>query len=151
MNKKEKLARDIVFRPAYDKRHSDPMKNYGISGVDILFILKGEKGAVSFVIFTGWHLPHIEKDYERKGLQAGVEYRCSRPMPADLGYHSIKKLHNYLIKHDKCEFTRTGYCYYDGSTMNAQKPFDILVRKGGEALWKYLEKYYRSVFDKVKI
>ena len=143
------LKRKIEFRPAFDKRHSDPNKNYGIHGVDMKFILSGRKGTVVFVLFTGWQLPHVEKEFEEKGLKSGVEYRCSRPLPADLGYHSIKRLNEYDTQLQNCNYVRTGKCYYDGSSLSAEKPFNILVEQGLEKLWEFLEDYYVSVFDKM--
>jgi len=56
------LTREIKFSPAYDKRDPDPSKNYGIHGVTITFLLKGEKGAVQFVLYTNWHLPHVDHE-----------------------------------------------------------------------------------------
>jgi len=35
-------------------------------------------------------------------------------------------------------------CYYDGSSLGAQKVFDILVEKGDEGVWEYMEKYYEN-------
>ena len=40
------MERIIKFHQAYDKRHPNPSKNYGIHGVDLVFVLKGELGAV---------------------------------------------------------------------------------------------------------
>jgi len=37
-----KLERIVDFSPAFDKRHKDPKKNYGIGAVLIRFVLKGE-------------------------------------------------------------------------------------------------------------
>lgn len=60
------MEKIIKFAPAYDKRHSDPKKNYGVHGVELKFILKGEEGAVQFVIFTNWMLPNVQKEQDAK-------------------------------------------------------------------------------------
>ncbi len=63
-------------------------------------------------------------------------------MPADVGYHSkVPQYEDQRRMTDNCEFT-DGVCYYDGSTMHADKVFDILTEEGSEGVWKYLESYY---------
>jgi len=46
-----------------------------------------------------------------------------------------------------CPFLGGKECYYDGSSLNSQDAFYVLVNCGEEALWKFLEGYYKSVFD----
>lgn len=41
-------------------------------------------------------------------------------------------------------------CYYDGSSLNAERVFDILVEKGSDGVWKYLEEYYIDTFGKLE-
>lgn len=41
--------RIVEFTPAFDKRSSDPSKDYGIHGVDMRMVLKGENAATQFV------------------------------------------------------------------------------------------------------
>lgn len=43
------MKQEIKVIPAFDKRHADPSKNYGIHGAEMLFILTGEKGAVVLI------------------------------------------------------------------------------------------------------
>ena len=54
--------RIVEFTPAFDKRSSDPSKDYGIHGVDMRMVLKGENAATQFVLFTNWHLPHVHDE-----------------------------------------------------------------------------------------
>jgi hypothetical protein len=81
-----------VIRPAFDKRHADPDKNYGIHGAEMLFVLKGELGAVQFVLYTNWMLPHIYEEWKK---EYGDRWPCvfSKPIPADVGYHSPKPMY----------------------------------------------------------
>lgn len=85
------------FYPAYDKRDPDPKKNYGIHGVNLRMVLKGPLGAVQFLLFTNWQLPHITKEKHERVLSGKVDESWLRvlfePMPADLGYHSPKPLY----------------------------------------------------------
>ena len=54
------FTKEITIAPAYDKRNIDPKKNYGgIHGCEMRFVLKGECGAVQFVLYTNWQLPHL--------------------------------------------------------------------------------------------
>ena len=46
----------VFFDPAWDKRHHDPNKNYGIGSMRCRMILKGKEGAVHFVFSTGMFL-----------------------------------------------------------------------------------------------
>jgi hypothetical protein len=172
------LERIVQFEPAYDKRSPDPEKNYGIRGVMMRMVLKGPEGAVQFLVYTNWQLPHITKEAIKRAKKAtdlDLELKCFwQPMAADLGYHSktpmyegqepmgssTMKIEEDVTKEglerfqfDKqptgtftpCEFT-DGPCYYDGSGLHAERVFDILVSKGGEAVWKYMEECYYSQF-----
>lgn len=144
----EKFEKIIQFDAAYDKRHKDPKKNYGIHGVTLRFVLKGEKGAINFVVYTNWMLPHIEKEQEAKGASSGVEYRISRPMPADLGYHSyVPQYEGQETMTDECPWLDGKPCYYDGSTLYAETVFKVLVEDGGDALWEKLEQEYNERFE----
>jgi len=140
----ETFTRNLTFSPAFDKRNPSPSKNYGIHGVEMRFLLMGPLGAVQFVLYTNWHLPHVEKEMMEKPVDA-IGYHCSRPMPADLGYHSPKPMYKGQEEFD-CDLLPGGKCYCDGSGLNAIPVFDILVSEGEEALWKKLEDYYHIIF-----
>lgn len=179
----KKLERIFVIRPAFDKRDKDPNKNYGVHGCEMLFVVKGEKGAVQFVLYTNWHLPHVTKEWEKKGqLSRGLW----APIPADVGYHSpvpmyedqkpsgsqkmdkeaanrnlvkllarkdLDKLEPFMTPSGtftKCEWLDGKPCYYDGSGLAAEKYYHLLLRKGSEAVWKKLERYYRETFHASK-
>ena len=49
---KAKLEHIIKTRPPYDKTNKDPNKNYGVGSMLILFIVKGDKGAIQFQLNT---------------------------------------------------------------------------------------------------
>lgn len=86
-----KLERIIEVRPAFDKRSNNPKKDYGIHGCEIIFVLKGEEGAVQFLLYTNWYLPHVQKAFEQKMSPENAV--LFRPIPADLGYHSPKPMY----------------------------------------------------------
>ena len=94
------MEKIVEFTPAYDKRHVNPSKNYGIHGVELRMVLKGEKGAVQFVLFTHWMLPHNTRELKAKFLSnptnESVETYAmlSEPSPCDLGYHSFVPMYD---------------------------------------------------------
>ncbi len=142
-----KLDRVILVRPAYDKRpknKGDP--NYGIHGAELLFGLKSKRGAVQFVIYTNWYLPKVAE--EMRGKDRFLTGKSMfEPLPADLGYHSPKPTYKGQESiTESCEWLNGKPCYYDGSGLQAEKVFNILITEGHEAMWKYLEEYYYSIF-----
>lgn len=139
------LKREITFDPAYDKRHADPQKNYGIHGVTMQWVLSGELGAVTLTIFTGWHLPKVVKEFDHVPASKGA----GKPMAADIGYHSPKPTYDGQKPMGKCHILE-GECYYDGSSLNAERYLELLISKGGGAVWEEMEKYYIRTFGELR-
>ncbi len=129
--------RIVTMNAAYDKRHKDPNKNYGIHGVDLRMVLKGEKGATQFVLYTGWHLPHVQKELIKKEFAnpslLGIEM-LAEPLPADLGYHSPTPQFEGQSNMGDCDILEGGDCYYDGSSLNAERMYKILLKANIRAL-----------------
>ena len=143
------FRRTVEIAPAYDKRNSDPSKNYGIHGCDMRFLLGGEKGVVQFVLFTNWHLPNVTKEFVHKPVKDSIDLECRfLPMPADLGFHSPTPMYEgQNICQDKCDYLDGKPCYYDGSGLNAIGIYNVLLEKGSDGIWKELEEYYYKVFE----
>ena len=145
------FVRKVEFSPAYDKRHPDPSKNYGIGGVNLRMVLVGAAGAVQFVLFTQWHLNHVAEEMRRGIVERGsVDDATLRalfqPQPADVGYHSRKpRYEGQDVMSDDCEYLGCP-CYYDGSGIAAWEVHQILLREGDKGVWKYLEDYYNEIF-----
>lgn len=139
------MERIVEFTPAFDKRDPDPSRNYGVHGVELRMVLKGDKGAVQFVLFTNWMLPHVQKEMDERmdrRLEHG-HYLC-HPLPADLGYHWNTPRYEDQDA-SKCTYTPNGVCYYDGSSLNAERIYEILLCEGSEGVWRELEAYYNSL------
>jgi hypothetical protein len=133
MESGSKFTRLVEFHPAWDRRHVNPEKNYGIGGVEIRFVLKGPLGATQFLLCTGWTLP---------GLPDGTV------LPADLGYHSPQPRYDgQPLITDSCPYLDGKPCYYDGSTLAAERVFERLVREGDVGVWAALEEVYQQVFE----
>lgn len=169
-----KLEKIVKFRPAYQKFHDDPKKNFGIGCVRCFMVLKGKKGAVHFTFGTGMYLPVTYEGWKNKGenplMIMGTPY-----MGYDVGYHAVnKQWEGQKINHPtrmvspknkdldpreylkKVKFVKVGKkapnciwlgvpCYSDGSAMRAEEYMKIFVEKGDEAIWKLLEEEYKSL------
>ncbi len=125
--------------------------SHGASGMEVSFIVKGDEGAVQFVLLTGWLPQHVTRDqrfplsvdrWGAKDMPDGFY-----PIPSDLGYHSKVPRHkgDKPIS-DKCEFTG-GPCYYDSSGPRAAEAMYALVNGGDKALWEFMEAFYDHVFN----
>jgi hypothetical protein len=99
---------------------------HGKHGMNISFIVKGDEGAIQFVIYTGWIPQHAKK--------------------STIGTLNIRKW-SEEPPFDSCDLCDDEPCYYDGSSLNAELPMYVLVNGGDEALWKYLEDYYHATFN----
>lgn len=140
------MEKEIIFKPAWDKRSDNPAKNYGVHGVDLCFTLKGEEGAVYFVLFTNWHLPHIQKINDER-MDAEFPHLACHPMPAELGYHSpIPQYEGQEISSDVCSYTGDKPCFVDSSVLNAKPIYKALLEEGDMGVWHKLEEYYNEIF-----
>ncbi len=139
----------ITLSPAWNKTDPNSKKNYGIHGVELRMVLKGLLGAVQFVLFTNWYLP--EDQIKQRKYMSPDKYYLYEPMPADKGYHSPKKRYEgQTICQKKCEYLDGKPCYYDGSGLNAEPLYDILLKEGSEGVWKNLEQFYIDIFNELK-
>lgn len=139
------LIHEVEIRPAYDKR-----PQYGQHCVDMTFYVKGPKGAVQFVLYTGWYSGIIATP-DKPWQELMVAHHPTRehltePLPADLGYHSPVPTYEGQSSRENCHVLPGGKCYYDGSGLNANRIFSIMVHEGGEAMWKALDQYYQETF-----
>lgn len=140
------FERWMVIAPAFDRI----AEGYGRHGVEMTWYVRSEKGVIQFVLYTNWNLPHIQKEDDARNDPESRHLFC-HPMPADIGYHSpVPMYEGQTYMTEKCSILGGDACYYDGSSLNAKKYYDILVAKGGDALWEALEAYYASMFEKGK-
>lgn len=140
------MKQEIELMPAFDKRNLNPKKDYGIHGVEMRMILSGELGAVQFVVYTNWQLPHIdaEKGHREDGL-------FCKPMGADVGYHSPTPQYEGQTSQDKCPYLDNKPCYYDGSGLAAESMLNnVLLPEGSEGVWKALKERYIDIFGELK-
>jgi len=138
------LERKIYWTPAYDKRSSEPSKNYGVHGVNVVFQVKGEAGGLTFTIFTNWQLPHVQAEMNAKPLHdnPSLRYMFHTPMPAGCDGHWKTPSYKEQSPIQNCDVTG-GDCYCDGTSLTDDL-FTLLVTEGDEALWKKLEERYEA-------
>jgi len=136
------FTRRIEFRPAFDKRHPDPNKNYGVGAVVLRFILTGPAGVMQFVCSTGMYLPHVLREWE------GKDYNPGAGSGWDIGYHSLTPQYDgQSICQDACEYLGGKPCYYDGTSLGADEFFPTFLAGGDDAVWTMLESRYRDRFE----
>ena len=141
-----KFEKIVEFGPAYDKRHPDPAEDQGIGCVMIRFVLKGSKGAVQFLMGSGWFLPETVEEYKAKG-GTFEKLTDQDPVGWDLGYHSPKPMYEEQpIVTNSCPYLDGKECYYDGSGLNAKPIMERLLREGSDAVWEELAEYYHKTF-----
>lgn len=139
------FERIVTMRPAFDRRSDDPKKNYGIHGVELRMVLKGPLGATQFLLFTNWQLPHVTEEHmERWGCDPSMSRSLFLPLPADLGYHWPMPRYEGQSPMP-CDLMPSGKCYYDGSSLNADRIYTVLLREGSDGVWKALEEFYREL------
>jgi hypothetical protein len=150
MEKLEDLQKKMRIEPAFDRRDSNPSKNYGIHGMSLYMALVGKKGAVSLTIYLNIQLPHVHKEMIIKN--AHDPYALSlmfAPMAVDIGWHSPVPLFDWQKEYpprEGCDLLGGGVCHGDGSTLNAEPYLHLLATEGSEAVWPELAIYYNSVF-----
>ena len=118
---------------------------HGLHGLTLWFYVKGDKGVVQASIYTGW----IPTQVERDDLGTRIfDLSGGTPMPMDLGYHAREpQWEGQEVCRDSCWLLDGEPCYYDGSGLNAYDAGYTLVNGGSEELWKFLDGYYRHVFE----
>lgn len=134
-----KLERQITITPAYDRRHPDPARNYGIGSATMSFYVSSPLGVVQLVIGMGWYLEHAVEEFKHKGTEL-------RPKAYDLGYHSPRPMYEGQKPRPACPHLNGQPCYYDGTTLGAVGPFKLLITQGLDALWEFLEAEHRRWF-----
>lgn len=130
----------VEFEPAYDKRHDDPTKNYGIGGVTMRATLKGPEGAVTFILLTMWNLPHVAEELKEKG-------KYFDPIPAGIYYHNQKPWYEEQeLDEEECPYLDGNPCYLSHQYMHASQIYEALITEGSEGMWQALLAQYMQAF-----
>ena len=139
----------IDFPCKFNKKCS-PNNSHGKHGMEIIFVLHGEKGSIQFVLNTGWTPFYKEKDSIGHISIPKNPIADLFPMPTDLGYHSYTPKYEGQTSMGGCKYLGGKDCFYDGSSLNCNDAYYTLVNGGEEKLWEFLEQYYLCVFENGK-
>ena len=155
INEQEKLSRHVEMRPAFDKRHEDPSKNYGIHGVDVLMYVKGKNGAYQFQFSLPLYLPGSlsnNEGYQSNGEPIQFHKTFEGDIVAEVGgkiypfgvdYHSTKPQYEGQGVRTDCKIIGVGNeCYFDGSALAGTNMLGVLAKGGSDGVFEELEKLY---------
>lgn len=149
-----KLIKKMEIEPAWDKRNPDPSKNYGINCAMLKMSITGDKGALEFQMFTGFHLPHNEKELlERCKIKSSLIKLYFTPNARHLVFHYREPGAGHMSESiDSCSFLGGAPCYGDYSDEYAEILTKTLIEEGSEKVWKIMETIYEVGFEeKAKI
>lgn len=135
----DSLGRTIEIHPGYDRRPSPE----GMHGAEMVFILRGPKGVVTFACFTDW-LPKATQ----QGLMHGVERSGVigiQPKPLEYAFHAPEPSETVRrVMHTDCPYMDGGVCWTELNTNTAEYIRDLLLQGGSDAVWLELETRYRA-------
>lgn len=155
------MNRRIVFNKADDRTDPDPQKDYGVSDLEICFLVEGEEGTVEFQLSTNWYLEHINKkrlEFMKSEVVVGKDDfilgRWLKPLPLDVCYYSETRISeddsfwiDGISRFRESKSCYYGYVFKDKNGNEAKEyAYKLLLERGDDALWVYLEDYYREVF-----
>lgn len=137
-----KLEHIVKFKACHGGSH-------GAHGLNICFYVKGERGAIQFILYTGWLPQRVGRDYiESINSWLDPSTTTHFPIPAYLDYHSPIPMYDGQSQvTDSCDLLDGKPCYYDRSRLQAVGAMYTLVNGGGEALWEFLESVYAKQFE----
>lgn len=130
------LEQTIQILSGWDLRDQDK----GFHGCEVLFILRGPAGVITFACATDWTPMAVQQKY-MNGVQR-TNIIGIQPVAMDCIYHSFEPSENGK-KHQDCPYTTAGVCY-TSSGGNAGYLRDILLKEGSEGIWRELGHRYRS-------
>lgn len=144
----EGFQRIVRIRPAYDciavqpcvhgsgRCGTDPGANHGRHNAEMQLALRGPAAEVILVVNTGWYLPETP---------VRVRWDTSVPRPAFVEFHSAAPMYEgQAPQGSRCELWPA--CYGDSGYTIADEPTALLVRKGSDAVWEWLEDTHREHF-----
>lgn len=126
----ENFRRELIVRAAYEKRHDDPTRDYGVGGIDHVHVLIGPNGAVGWQLLTTMFLPHVNERFK--------DERWMRPTPGPLSFHA--KDDRYGDVRD-CEFV--GKCSSE-IRWDGEGVYEAYASGGYEAMFAKLREFYEA-------
>lgn len=132
--------------PSFYLIRPEPNRNYGVSNVRLVFYLKGEKGAVQWMIGTEWGIKPTREHLAQFGFNKYDDPR--QPKGWDLGYHAFEpQYEGQSVQADSCPVLDGKPCFYDGSVLDAELLVEGFLAEGTDWLWQRLAEVYRHQFE----
>lgn len=119
--------------------------NHGRCDAWMSFTLRSAIADLTVVVMTGWHIPETPPD---KRMPVVLD-RIGLPRAAYVDFHSLLPAHNGQSPLDTdgdCTRWPGRACYADRGYTMADDVTDLLVRKGSDAVWTWLEKLHADTF-----
>jgi hypothetical protein len=154
-----KPERHVYIRPAYDclrvqpcvhgnERCSsgDPGGNHGVHNAELHMAVRGPEAEIILVVSTGWDLPTVPKGRRVMDIQ---DY----PYPRGklVSFHTARPRYEgqYRNEPDPDAWCKNwSHCYCDSGYRMADGPVALLVEKGSDAVWEWLEnQYHETLMD----
>jgi hypothetical protein len=140
------LQRIVTVRPAYDCIGVQPCVHgsktcipgtggsHGRHNAELHMTVRGADAEVTLVVSTGWDLPTVPDHHLHRVHGAFVEFHTARPR--------YEGQDNWRTPQpgDSCE--NWGACYVDSGYSMSDEPTRLLVEKGSDAVWAWLENQY---------
>jgi hypothetical protein len=143
------LERIFSVRPAYDCIGVQPCVHgsktckpgaggsHGRHNAEMHLTVRGPDAEVTLVIGTRWDLPTVPDRHTHRGpVGSFVEIHTARPRYE--GQESYREPQPGDTCYD------WGACYVDAGYLMADEPTRLLVEKGSDAMWEWLENLYNE-------
>ena len=148
------LARTVTVHPAYDCIGVQPCAlgskdcipgtggSHGRKSAEMHFVVSGEEAEVALVISTGWDLPTVPQRHRETWNPRG----------------SFVELHTARARYEGQEGNEPrsdgtckdwAGCYVDQGYLMSDAPTALLVEKGSDALWEWLENLYKDTISEM--
>jgi hypothetical protein len=147
------FERIVRIKPAYDcllvqpcvhgseKCGTVPGQGHGRHNAEMHLILRGPIAEVILALGTGWDHPETPREVSIRNHWETL------PKGNFVEFHSsVPRYEGHEPQRSTCD-TWSGECYGDVGYTMSDEPADLLVRKGSDAAWEWLEATYLESFS----
>ncbi len=133
------LTKTIEVIPGWDRREQDK----GFHGCEVLFILRGQAGVLTFASGTDWSPMSVQQKHMNGAQRTNIV--GVQPVAMDFVYHSFRPSSlPEKNRHNNCPYATDGICYTHISHDVAVYLRDVLLKEGSDGVWRELRQRYRS-------
>ncbi|UEM46001.1 hypothetical protein SEA_JALFARM20_43 [Mycobacterium phage JalFarm20] len=154
MGDKPKLERIFCVRPAYDCIRVQPCVHgsescqpgsggsHGVHNAEMHLTVRGGDAEVTIVINTGWDLPTVPLN---RRASVDREYPRGAFVSIHTGRPRYEGAYDYEEPRSGESCQDWGGCYQDVGYSMSDEPTRLLVEKGSDAVWEWLENLHSEV------